>query len=110
MAWDATVCHTCALTHVSACAQTAGSAASLAEARKNSKYAELKDRIEFRAVGLETLGAFGPGARALFDDIASRIRARGVTGAVRSRLYRQIAAAVQLGNAACIFEAHSRRR
>ena len=30
MAWDATACHTCAPTHVSACAQTAGAAASLA--------------------------------------------------------------------------------
>ena len=64
MAWDATVSHTCAHTYVPACAQTAGAAAFLAEARKNTKYAELNDRIEFRAVGLETLGAFGPGARA----------------------------------------------
>ena len=86
MAWDATISHTCAPTYILACAQTAGAVASLAEARKDNKYTELKDRIEFRAVGLETLGAFGPGARAFFDDVASRIRARGEAGAVRARL------------------------
>ena len=110
MAWDATISHTCAPTYVPACAQTAGAAAKLAEARKNLKYDELKDRIEFRAVGLETLGTFGPGARVFLDEVATRIKARGEPGAVRLRLYRQIAAAVQLGNAACVFEAHSHRR
>ena len=45
--------------------------------------------------------------KASSDDMALRIRARGVCGAVRLRLYRQIAAAIQLGNAACISEAHS---
>ena len=60
-------------------------------------------------VGLETLGAFGPIARALLDEIARRIQERlGFAGA-RARLYRQIPAAVQIGNAACILEAHSRR-
>ena len=109
MAWNATIFHTCASTYLSSCAQTAGAAASLAEARKNVKYAELRDRIEFRPVNLETLGAFGPGALAFFDDVALRIRARGVCGAVRLRLYRQIAAVIQLGNAACISEVHSCR-
>ena len=59
MGWDVTVSHTCALTYVPSCVQTVGAEASLAEASENIKYAELKDRIEFRAVGLETLGAFG---------------------------------------------------
>ena len=64
--------------------------------------------MDFRAVGLETLGSFGAGARALLDDISARIDARG--GAINSRfqLYRRIAAAVQIGNAACVLEARSR--
>ena len=48
------------------------------------------------------------GARALLDDIAARIDAH--SGAINSRfrLYRRIAAAVQIGNTACVLEAHSR--
>ena len=45
---------------------------------------------------------------ALLDDIAARIYAHSSTINSRSRLYRQIATAVQIGNAACILEPHSR--
>ena len=66
--------------------------------------------MDFRAFEIESLGAFGSGAHSLFNDIAFRIRAlRGSAGA-RALLYRQIAAAIQLGNAACILEALSRGR
>ena len=79
-----------------------------AETKQLSKYESLSDRVDFRAVGLETLGAFGAGARALLDDIASRIDAHSGAINSRSRLYRRIAAAVQVGNGACVLEAHSR--
>ena len=109
MAWDATIHHTCAPTYIPAAATKARAAAMIAENSKNRKYEVLRGRVDFRAVGLETLGAFGPGALALFEDIGARIQTRlGSTGA-RFRLYRQIAAAIQLGNAACILEAHSRQ-
>ena len=39
--------------------------------------------------------------------IADRIRLRTGDAGARERLYRCLAAAVQLGNAACIIEAHS---
>ena len=64
--------------------------------------------MDFRVIGLETLGAFGAGARALLDDIATRTDARDGAINSRFRLYRRIAAAVQMGNAACVLEAHSR--
>ena len=109
MAWDATICHTCAPTYISATAVNPRAAAELAESKKARKYASISDRIDFRAVGIETLGAFGSSARALLDDIARRIRDRSGLPGAKARLYRQISAAVQIGNAACILEAHSRR-
>ena len=109
MAWDATVCHTCAPTYIAAASTKARSVAETAEGHKDQKYRPLSDRVLFRAVGLETFGAFGPSAIALFDDIAARIQAHQNTSGTRARLFRQIAAAIQLGNAACILESHSRR-
>ena len=109
MAWDATIIHTCAPTYISATATAPRAAGELAEEKKVRKYASIADRVDFRAVGLETLGAFGPGARALFDEIARLIRERSGFAGARARLYRQISAAVQIGNAACILEAHTRR-
>ena len=108
MAWDATISHTCAPTYIPSTAGTAGAAAELAEARKDRKYTNLRDRVDFRPVGLETLGAFGPSAKVLLDEIASRIQSRSGRTGERARLYRRIAAAIQIGNAACISEAHSR--
>jgi hypothetical protein len=108
MAWDATIVHTCAPSHLPASAAAAGSAASHAEARKAVKYADLGDRVDFRPFGIETLGAFGTGAIELVRTLSSRIFAQtGVPGA-RMRLFRRLATAVQAGNARTILEAHSR--
>ena len=100
---------TCARPRTSQVLQPKHAVAEIAEARKNQKYQALTDRVDFRAVGLETLGAFGPRATALFDEITSRIKVRHNTTGARSRLYRQVADAIQLGNAACILESHSHR-
>ena len=108
MAWDATIVHTSAQSYRLLTSVTAGEAAATAEAKKRYKYSALQGRIDFRPVGLETLGPFGSSARKLFDSIASRIRAKTGDAGARTRLYRRIAAAVQIGNAACIVEAHAR--
>ena len=108
MAWDATIVHTCAQSYRQLTSVNAGAATGAAEIRKRRKYSALSERIDFRPVGLETLGPFGPSAIELLHSIASRIRARTGDSGARVRLYRQIAAAVQIGNAACIIEAHSR--
>ena len=107
MAWDATVRHTSASSYLHLTSISAGAAAAAAEAAKDKKYAALADRIHFVPVGLETLGAFGPSAKDLFDELSSRIRARTGNSGARNSLYRRIAAAIQIGNAACILEAHS---
>ena len=97
-AWDATIFHTCASSHLHSTAVEAGSGAAAAEARKDSKYAALNGRAQFRAVAIETLDAFGPSARRLFDEIADRIKSRTGDACARSHLYARIAAVVQTGN------------
>ena len=108
IAWDATIIHTCAPSYLRVSTHEAGAAAAAAEERKRLKYISLSGRVVFYPVALETLGAFGRSASELFDTIARRIEARSGENGSRARLHRQIAAAVQLGNAACISEAHSR--
>lgn len=108
MAWDVTVVHTCAPSYLRIAVYEAGSVAAAAEAKKESKYAPIKDRTTFRAIGIETLGAFGPSTIGFLNEVASMIRER--TGESNSRLllYRRVAAAVQRGNACCILESHAR--
>ena len=108
MAWDTTIIHTYAPSHLHTTAVEAGSGAAAAEAHRDSKYAALNGRAQFRAIAIETLGSFGPSARRLFDVIAERIKSRTGDAGARSRLYARIAAVVQTGNFACITEAHSR--
>ena len=62
MAWDVTVVHTCAPSYLGVAVYEAGSVAAAAETKKETKYTPIKDRATFRAIGIETLGAFGPSA------------------------------------------------
>ena len=43
----------------------------LSPGNEEVQYTAIVDRVDLRAVGLETLGEFGPSARAFFDDIGS---------------------------------------
>ena len=70
--------------------------------RKRREYSALSERIDFRPVGLETLEPFSLLATDVFDRIVSRIRSKTGDLGARIRLYRRIAAAVQIGNAACL--------
>ena len=107
LAWDATVRHTSAPSYLHLTSVSAGAAAASAEASKDKKYAALAGRALFVPVGLETLGAFGTSAKELFDNLASKIRAKTGNNDSRISLYRRVAAAIQIGNAACILDAHS---
>ena len=108
MAWDATIVHTSAQSYRHLTAIEPGSAA--AESRKTGKYALLNGTAVFYPVGLDTLGPFGPSTKRLFEGVAAKVRARTGDPTARARLIRRIATAVQIGNAACIIEAHSRLR
>ena len=99
MAWDATIVHTSAQSYRHLTSAHAGEAAAAAVAKMRVKYAALDGRVDFRSVGLETLGPFGPSASELLDSIATRIRAQTGDAGARTRLYRRIAAALQMGNA-----------
>ena len=57
----------------------------------------------------KTLGRVGPSASCFLGGIASRIRLRNGNVGGSDHLYRRRAAAVQLENAECIIEAHSRQ-
>ena len=61
MAWDATISYTCAPSYTAIASTSARAVATRAEAYKKRMYASLVDcnRIDFRPVGFETLGAFG---------------------------------------------------
>ena len=105
-----TIVHTCAPSYLHATASSSGAAASAAEDRKRAKYLSLGDGICFDPFALETLGPFGPSARSVLSVIAARIAARTGEKGVLARLNRQFAAAVQLGIAACVLEAHGQPR
>ena len=62
MAWDATVIHTCAPSHLHTSAIAVRAAAATAEHNKKTKYADPNERFDFRPFGVETLGAFVPHA------------------------------------------------
>ena len=94
MAWDATISHTCTPSYTSLASSSARAVASRAEVNKERKYVSIADRVDFKPVGLETLGAFGPSTQGLLDEIAARVRARTGFSGARSLLYRKIAAAI----------------
>ena len=94
IAWDATILHTFAPTYIPSTAGSAGAAEKIAEAKRFRKYASLHDQAYFHAVGLETLGAFGPSAMALLDEIGLRIQSRSGRPGERVGLYRRIAAPI----------------
>ena len=62
------------------------------------------------ALSASRLWARFQSSKRLFDEIATRIRARTASEGAGARLYRQISAAIQICNAACVFEAHSHPR
>ena len=67
-------------------AVSAGAAAESAELIKDKKYAFLAGRSYLVPIGLETLGAFGPSAMKLLDDLAVRILAHRGGRDVRTTL------------------------
>ena len=67
MAWDVTIVHTCAPNYLQVSAYEAGAVAAAADAKKEAKYAPIVGRAAFRAIGIETLGVFGPSTRKLFS-------------------------------------------
>ena len=110
LVWDFTCPDTLAPSHLRQSSLVAGSAAAGAEARKNSKYAELVSAADllFTPVAIETLGTWGPSALSLCADIGGRTAS--LIGDLRatSFLKQRLALAVQRGNAAAVVGTHPR--
>ena len=102
LTWDVTCVDTLAISRLTSSSTEAGKAAEDAEEAKRVKYADLEDRFVFYPIGLETFGAWGPGAKELINTIGRRIRER--TGDSRSTefLRQRIAVEIQRGNAASV--------
>ena len=102
LVWDFTCTDTFATSNLANSYTVSGSAAASAEHRKNMKYRGLKENFHFIAVGIETLGACGPEAKALLKEIGKRLTKS--TGEPRSSsfLMQRVSVAVQRGNAASV--------
>jgi len=76
----------------------------MAEGKKRAKYGELTRSGDylFVPIAVETLGAWGPAALEICDEIGGRIRR--CTGEVRSTAFlkQRMAVAIQKGNAASV--------
>ena len=107
MAWDATVIHTCASTHLHVSPVTARAAANAGELRKSRKDADSSERYDLRPVGMVTLGAFGPQALELVDTLSARIFNQSADIGTRSRILRRLADAIPAGSVRRMNEAQS---
>ena len=107
-AWDATVTHTCAPSHLPIALEVPGALAIQKSERKLTKYRDLSDRYDVRPFAVETFGAMSKTARELTDTLAGMAAGVSHCNNARSLFYRHIAVAVQARNARAIVEAHSR--
>ncbi|CAH2210858.1 jg24633 [Pararge aegeria aegeria] len=77
-------------------------AASSAEQAKRPKYENLDSSFIFVPFGVETLGPWGPEARALFKELSKRVIESTGEPRAGSYLGQRISLAIQRGNAASI--------
>ena len=104
LVWDFTCPDTLAPSHLNQSSLAAGSAASRAEANKNTKYSELAANGDyiFAPIAIETLGAWGPSAQSLCSEIGGRIASQSGDLRALSFLRQRLSIAVQRGNAAAV--------
>jgi len=108
LVWDFTCPDTLAPSHLRQSCQSAGSAATLAESLKLTKYSEIASSGEyiFAPLAVETLGVWGGSATALCEEIGRR--AAQLSGDSRSTTFlkQRLSLAVQRGNAASVAGTH----
>jgi len=104
LVWDFTCPDTLAPSYVAHSSTSAGSAAARAEQLKNTKYSQLRGRVDilFAPMAIESLGTWGPSAADICKEIGSRLAL--ISGDTRSLsfLRQRLGLAVQRGNAAAI--------
>jgi hypothetical protein len=108
LVWDFTCPDTLAPSHLRQSSLQAGAAAASAEARKESKYADLVSAGDFlfSPIAIETLGVWGPSALAVCEEIGGRTA--NLTGDLRATAFlkQRLSLAVQRGNAAAVVGTH----
>ncbi|CAG9122416.1 unnamed protein product [Plutella xylostella] len=102
LVWDATCVDTLAQSHLPATATKAGAAAATAEAAKRRKYAALGQGYMFVPFGVETLGPWGPDAKRIYREIATRLIDASGDQRAGTYLGQRISLAIQRGNAASL--------
>ena len=100
--WDFTCPDTLALSHLHQSSLATGSAASVAETNKVTKYSNLSTSYNFAPFAIETLGGWGPVALDLSSELGSKIAAK--TGEPRSTSFprQRLDMIIQRGNTASI--------
>jgi hypothetical protein len=99
--WDVTVSDTLAASYLPSTSTTAGSAAQLASARKESKYATLTSTYDFVPIALETSGPIGKKTTSFLRELGRRLTAITDDHRETSFLFQRLSIAVQRFNAVC---------
>ena len=102
LVWDFTCPDTLAASHLNRAVQSPGTIANDAESRKTSKYLSLSVQYHFMPIAIETLGAPGDEAHALFRDLGQCITASTAEPHSFQFLMQRVSVAEQRGNAVCI--------
>ena len=100
--WDFTCSDTMALSHRNQATSGPGEVACTAESLKMRKYSSLTSTYSFAPICIETMGAWGEGAKCIIKKIGQRVR--WATGKSRSTVFliQRLAIGVQRGNVASI--------
>lgn len=89
MAWDATIIHTCTLNYLLSFWEAA---AAVAKSHKAQKYGNLRDQYNFRPLGVEIIGAFGPKALELVELFVCMFERQSSENGARTGIYLRLAA------------------
>src|SRR5580693_1369763 len=100
--WDATCPDTLAPSYVHRSAAEASAAATLAETKKQSKYANLTVAHIFVPVAIETLGSWGDQGLSFINELGKRITQHAGDSRATAFLKQRLSLAVQRGNAASV--------
>ena len=74
LGWDVTVVDSPALSYIAATSVKTGAAANAAKSRKQGKYQALENRFFAQAIGFETMGSWGTGARVFLTEVGNRVK------------------------------------
>lgn len=102
LVWDFTCVDTLAQSYLNQTSKKSGSAASVAEVRKISKYQNLEQTYLFVPIAIETLGTWGTAAKKIISLLGHKISTACFDARSTTFLKQRISVAIQRGNAAAV--------